>query len=371
MRAQITEQLLAWYREHGRGLPWRRRRDPYAVWVSEVMLHQTQVATVLPYYQRFLERFPTLADLAQAPLDDILKVWEGLGYYARARNLHYAARRILAEHGGQFPDNWDTLRKLPGIGDYTAGAILSIAYGQDYPALDGNVRRVLSRLFHITVHAADAATKRHLYEIASSLLPPGQAGEFNQALMDLGATICTPRRPHCSICPLAQSCEACCLGIQELLPVRAPRKPVPHYEVAAAVTWRNGRGGEFLIAQRLYRGLLGGLWEFPGGKQEAGETLPDCLRREIREELGLEIGVDEPLTVVEHAYTHFRITLHAFHCCLLAGQPQAIGVADWRWITLEQVDQFAFSAADHKIIAALRENQGSGDCGGKVTCPKL
>ena len=356
MKAGITERLLAWYQEQGRDLPWRGRRDPYAIWVAEIMLHQTQVATVRPYYQRFLARFPTLADLAQAPVAQS----GGLRYYR-------AAQRIMAEYGGRLPQSWDALRRLPGVGDYTAGAILSIAYGQDHPALDGNVRRVLSRLCHITTDAADPATKRQLEEIARDLLPSGQAGEFNQALMDLGATICKPRRPACPIRPLAQSCEANrrairWRGIQELLPVRAPRKPVPHYQVAAAVAWRDGRGGEFLIAQRLYTGLLGGLWEFPGGKQEPGETLPDCLRREIGEELGMEIGVGDLLTIVEHAYTHFRITMHAFHCCLLAGQPQAIGVADWRWITLDQVEQFAFSAADHKIIAALRDSPGGMGC---------
>lgn len=354
MSAQITASLLTWYRQNKRDLPWRQTRDPYTIWVSEIMLHQTQVTTVLPYYQRFLARFPTVFDLAQAPLADVLKAWEGLGYYARARNLRQAAQRIVAEHDGRIPDDAAALRKLPGVGGYTAGAILSIAYGHDCAAVDGNVLRVLSRVLHVTTDIADPATRREIESAAARLLPPGEAGDFNQALMDLGATICLPRRPRCLLCPLSATCEANKLGIQELLPVRTPKKPVPHYQVAAAVIWRNGQGGEFLIAQRLPKGLLGGLWEFPGGKQEPGEALPDCLRREIREELGFGIAVGELLTVVEHGYTHFRITMHAFHCHPLEGEPQTIGVADWRWITLDQVGDFAFSAADHKIIAALR-----------------
>lgn len=354
MSAEIRENLLAWYRQNKRDLPWRQARDPYVIWVSEIMLHQTQVTTVLPYYQHFLARFPTVFDLAQAPLADVLKAWEGLGYYARARNLHQAAQRIVAEHGGRVPDDDAALLKLPGVGGYTAGAILSIAYGRNRAAVDGNVLRVLSRVLHVTTDIADPATRREIESAATRLLPPGEAGDFNQALMDLGATTCLPRRPRCLLCPLSTICEANKLGIQELLPVRAPKKPVPHYQVAAAVIWRNDQGGEFLIAQRLPKGLLGGLWEFPGGKQELGEALPDCLRREICEELGFGITVGELLTVVEHAYTHFRITMHAFHCHRQEGEPQIIGVADWRWIMLDQVGDFAFSAADHKIIAALR-----------------
>jgi len=203
----ITARLLAWYDAHQRELPWRQSRDPYAIWVSEIMLHQTQVATVLPYYRRFLARFPTVGALAAASLDDVLKEWEGLGYYTRARHLHAAAQRIVREHGGRVPDTWETLAGLPGVGAYTADAILSIAYGQDRPAVDGNVRRVLSRVFRVTTALGDPETERELERHAWALLPSGQAGEFNQALMDLGATICTPA--------------------QSPLPDLPPRQPVP------------------------------------------------------------------------------------------------------------------------------------------------
>jgi len=360
MNAPIAEQLLAWYDRNGRELPWRQTRDPYAIWVSEIMLHQTQVTTARPYYERFLRRFPTLPALAQAPLDDVLKAWEGLGYYGRARNLHAAARRMAAEHGGRVPDDLAALRALPGIGEYTAGAILSIAYGQDLPAVDGNARRVLSRLFAITAEIGAADTQRTLARLAAESLPRGRAGDWNQAVMDLGATICVPKRPRCLACPLASACAAYRLGIQETLPAAAPRRATPHYQVAAGVIWQSPARERFLVAQRRPQGLLGGLWEFPGGKQEDGETLPECLRREIAEELALEIAVGALLTVVQHAYTHFRITMHTFDCLAVGAEPQSLQVADWRWITLSQVGEFAFSAADHKIIAALLERAAPG-----------
>jgi A/G-specific adenine glycosylase len=354
MAPDLTSDLLAWYAEVARDLPWRKTHDPYAIWVSEIVLHQTQVATGLPYYERLMARFPTVSALAEASLSDVLKAWEGLGYYARARNLHAAARIVVAEHGGHVPDTFEALRRLPGVGDYTANAVLSIAFGQDRAAVDGNVRRVLARVFAVIEDIAKSSVQRQIEELATGLVPPGRAGEFNQALMDLGASICIPRRPRCLICPIKEHCEAFRRGIQEQLPIRAPRKETPHYDVAAAVIWLDAAGETFLIAQRPLRGLLGGLWEFPGGKCEAGETLQECLRREIREELQLEVEVGELLIVVEHAYTHFRITLYAFSCRLVAGEPRSIDVADWRWITLADIDSYAFSAADLQIIRALR-----------------
>jgi A/G-specific adenine glycosylase len=347
----FSTRLLAWYAENGRDLPWRRTRDPYRIWVAEVMLQQTQVTTVIPYYARFLTHFPTVRALAEAPLDDVLKVWEGLGYYARARHLHAAARQVLEDYGGQIPVTRDVLLSLPGIGRYTAGAVLSIAFGQDVPALDGNVRRVFSRLFAIDKDVTRGAGKRELEHLTVSMLPSGRAGDWNQALMDLGATVCTARAPLCEECPLSEQCEAHRLGREEDFPVARRRAPTPHYEVTAGVVW-NG-DGRFLIAQRPPDGLLGGLWEFPGGKRETDESLEDCLKRELTEELAIEVRVIAPLVVVQHAYTHFRITLHAFHCRWMEGEPQSLGCAAWTWITLEEVGHFAFSAADHKIIAAL------------------
>ena len=356
----ISAVLLAWSDAGNlRDLPWRvEPRDPYAVWVSEVMLQQTQVATVIPYFQRWMARFPTVEALAAADQSDVLKAWEGLGYYIRARNLHKAARRVVAEHGGRLPADRKALLALPGIGRYTAGAILSIAFGQRAAVLDGNVKRVLTRLYDIDADVGRSATETQLWHLAEALVEavePQQAGPLNEALMELGATVCTPQSPRCVACPLHASCLARQRGTQEERPVKAPRRPLPHFDVTAAVLQRPGYEEQFLIAQRPAEGMLGGLWEFPGGKMHAGETLPECLQREMNEELGIVVEVGEPVTNVRHAYTHFKITLHAFHCRLVAGQPQSIGVADWRWVTLEDLNGYAFAVTDQKIIAALRD----------------
>jgi len=347
----FAQWLLNWYQHNQRNLPWRRTRNPYHITVAEFMLHQTRVRTVLPYYQRFLQRFPNWASLAEASLDEVLKAWEGLGYYARARNLQALAQRVCSQYEGQLPDSEEALLALPGIGPYTAGAILSICFGQDHPAIDGNTRRVLCRVFQITEDPTSAEGRGRLQETAVSLLPPGQAGTFNQALMDLGATICTPRQPACAQCPVSKGCRARQLSIQESLPVRRPSKPLPHHDIAAGVIWR---GERILIARRPLRGLLGGLWEFPGGKREPGESLEECLVREVREELGIEIKVDQLLTTVKHAYTHFRITLHAYHCHYVSGEPQNIGCTAWKWVTPKELDGYAFPAANRTIIQTLR-----------------
>jgi len=351
--ARLRRALLRWYDRHRRDLPWRDEPDPYRVWISEVMLQQTQVATVAPYYERFLRRFPTLEDLAAASPDDVLKAWEGLGYYARARNLHAAARRVMTEYRGRLPQSYRELRRLPGFGPYTAGAVASIAFGERVPAVDGNVKRVLARLCAITDDVARSATVRRLQAIAADLVPPDRPGEFNQALMELGATLCTPTSPRCHLCPWQAECAGLAQGVQESLPVKSPRRQRPHYDVTAAVIRRDD--GRVLIAQRKPKAMLGGLWEFPGGKCRPGESLPDCLRREIREELGLEIEVGRQLTTIRHSYSHFRISLHVFECRHLDGEPQALDCADWRWVRLTDLEDFAFPVTDQKIIRLVAE----------------
>jgi A/G-specific adenine glycosylase len=351
--SELTALILEWYERYQRDLPWRRTQDPYCIWISEIMLQQTQVETVIPYYHRFLERFPTLLDLSRASLDEVLKIWENLGYYARARHVHAAARAIVQRPDGRMPDNWDELRGLPGIGPYTAGAILSIAFDRPVPALDGNVRRVLSRLFAIREPLDHDRTYRRLWELAQALLPQEGPGRFNQALMDLGASICTPRKPICGVCPVREICLAYQDGSQETLPVKKQRKPIPHVLAAAGVI-RDG-GDRVLITQRPSKGLLGGLWKFPGGRQESGETLQDCLRRHIKEELNIRVLVGREIASVDHAYTHFRMTLRAFDCILQAGEPQPIGCVDWRWVVHRELGDLALSKADRKIIRAFRE----------------
>jgi A/G-specific adenine glycosylase len=325
------------------------------------MLQQTQIATVVPYYERWLARFPTVETLAAAPLDDVLKAWEGLGYYSRARNLYAAAQRIVAEHSGRLPDTVAELLALPGIGRYTAGAVASIAYGVRAPVLDGNVIRVLSRVFDVAEDVTQPATRERLWQLANSLVPDERPGDFNQALMELGQAICVPQAPRCLICPLAALCLARQRGTQLERPVRPPRRRTPHYDVVAAVIWREARPsaeGQFLIAQRPLDGLLGGLWEFPGGKVEPGETPAEALRREIREELAIEVEPGAFLVEVAHAYTHFRITLHALHAAYRGGEPQHLGVADHAWVTLDEVERYAFAVTDRKIIAQLRADLG-------------
>jgi A/G-specific adenine glycosylase len=342
--------LLAWYRQNGRILPWRGHPDPYAVWVSEIMLQQTQVETVIPYFEKWMRLFPSMAELAAAPERAVLNAWEGLGYYSRARNLHKAAKIVVAEYGGQLPADVEALRRLPGIGRYTAGAIASLCFGRDEPALDGNLKRVLARLFNVT-EPVDAPTgEKLLWQLAADNLPPGQAGDYNQALMDLGALVCTPISPNCAACPVSAFCRAYRNGTQAERPVRAARPPQPHYTVTAAVIRRNGK---VLLAQRPQNGLLGGLWEFPGGKQEPGESLAECLAREIREELGAEVEVRETIGEFRHAYTHFKITLHAFECRLLDGEPRPVEAQDVRWVELSGLGDFPMGKVDRQIALQL------------------
>ena len=352
MSLPLAECLLDWYGRHARRLPWREHPNPYSVWISEVMLQQTRVETVLPYYQRWMERFPSVAALAEAPLNEVLSAWEGLGYYSRARNLQRAVQVVVSEHGGNLPAEPEELRKLPGIGRYIAGAIASIAYGKDEPALDGNIRRVLARVFDVSEPARSPQGERRLWQLAAEHLQPGRAGDYNQALMDLGATICTPRTPDCPSCPLNRLCIAYALGIQEQRPVLEAKAKTPHYTVTAAVIQRDGL---LLIAQRPLTGLLGGMWEFPGGKLLPGEDLVSCLQREIFEELGVEIEVGGALGVFRHAYTHFRVTLHAFACRLRNGsEPQTLQVHDLRWIDPSELPGYPMGKIDRQIAALLK-----------------
>lgn len=350
-RLRFRKKLLSWYDRRARPLPWRETKDPYRIWVSEVMLQQTQVKTVESYYGRFLDRFPSVEALARASSDEVMKHWEGLGYYGRARHLHRAAREVVERFDGRLPDTLPELLSLSGIGRYTAGAILSIAFEKPEAVLDGNVIRVLARMFHITDDVRKGSTQNTLWSLSQGLLPKHRLRDYNQALMELGALVCRVRKPACSDCPVSELCEANRLSLQRELPVKSPRKPVPHYEVTAGIIWRAGR---LLITRRPPKGLLGGLWEFPGGKLEPGENLEGCLKREIREELGIAIEVGTRLASVEHAYTHFRITLHAFECRYRGGSIRCIGIDDYRWILPGELDGFALPAADHKIIALLK-----------------
>lgn len=351
MLTDFSRCLLEWYSQSARVLPWRGRSDPYAVWVSEVMLQQTRVETVIPYYERWMERFPVLSKLAAASEQDVLRLWEGLGYYSRARNLYRAAKIVMDEYNGMLPTRREELERLPGIGRYTAAAVASIAFGRDEAALDGNIRRVLARVFDVTEPARSPRSEAILWQLARENLPAGRAGDYNQAMMDLGAQVCTPRSPACRECPLEVLCRACLLGVQEERPAVIKKAPVPHYTVTAAVIRRDGR---VLVACRPPDGLLGGLWEFPGGKQEAGEDLITCLKREIMEELGVEVQVKEAIGIFRHAYSHFRVTLHAFECTLLMdGEPRPFQASEICWVLPDELRRYPMGKIDRQISRIL------------------
>lgn len=327
-----------------RDLPWRRSRDPYLIWIAEVMLVQTQVDTVIPYYQRFVARFPDVESLAAASLDAVLKSWEGLGYYARARNLHAAAAIVATRHGGRLPEDAAKLQALPGIGPYMAAAIQSIAFGYPALALDGNVRRVLSRLYDLP-DPKPAVLRQH-----GDALVQERPGDVNQALMDLGSAICTPRTPRCDSCPLESVCLARQRGTTAERPGRRPVRKRPHYDIAVGVVWR---GDEILIAKRKPEGLLGGLWEFPGGKPEPGESLEAAVVREVAEELDVEVEAGEKIVALDHAYSHFEITLHAFHCRYRTGTPKPLSCQEYAWVKPGELDRYAFPAANRRVLRLL------------------
>ena len=350
-RALFREDLAAWYASERRDLPWRDTDDPYHIWLSEVMLQQTRVDQAEPYYRRFLERFPSVHDLADASLDDVLLCWEGLGYYSRARNLHRAARTVVDDYAGEVPDTLEEIRRLPGVGPYTAAAVLSIAFERPHAVLDGNVIRVLSRFFAMESDVKKQASRRSLQLAADELVDPDRPGDFNQALMELGARICIPRAPSCSMCPVAAACEARRRGIPESFPVASSRPPVPHFDVVVALIF--DRSGRILIQQRPQDAMLGGLWEFPGGKCRDDETLEDACVREVKEELGVDVLIKDFYHRLAHAYSHFRITLHAYRCAIADGQVQSAAGEALDWVHADSLGNYAFPRANRRLIERI------------------
>ncbi|HLF17039.1 MAG TPA: A/G-specific adenine glycosylase [Candidatus Thermoplasmatota archaeon] len=340
----LRRTLLQWYDAHRRDLPWRRTHNPYAVLVSEAMLQQTRVETVLPYYERWMERLPTVAALAAADEDDALALWSGLGYYRRARNLHAAARTVMTEHAGHLPRTAEGLLELPGVGPYTAAAVASIAFGEPVAAVDGNVVRVLARLDAVRGDVARPATRRRLERRAQRLLDPRRPGDWNQAVMDLGATVCTPRRPRCKECPLRTACKAAAAGIAQRIPESAARKPAPTVHVAFAAVAERGR---ILMVRESEGGLLRGLWRLPGGAQGGS------LAAAVREQTGLRVRVAPRGIALEHAFSH-RIWLMKVHRArVLAGPAQparpAPGAA---WVPLVELHRRPLSTAMRRALGA-------------------
>ncbi len=342
--ACYRKRLLDWYHREGRKLPWRQTRDPYRIWVSEVMLQQTQVATVLPYYQRFIKALPTVQALARAPLQRVLKLWEGLGYYARARNLHRAAQQVVKEWKGKFSPDPTLLQTLPGVGRSTAGAIASFAFGKRAAILDGNLQRVFSRLLAIETSGKSHAVQQQLWGFSERILPRDNVAELNQALMDLGATICTPKKPSCLLCPVHDLCHAFRLGIQERIPLTTRRKALPHRHMVVAIIQREQ---QVLIIKRAEQGLLGGLWGLtevpianPNDIQEARQALMDLW--------GIEVTVTQIMQPVDHTFTHLRMTYYPIVCHYVSGTPQRATIC--RWVSFQQLAEFPFPAAILKIL---------------------
>jgi A/G-specific adenine glycosylase len=355
----LREQLLEWYDRSRRDLPWRStpgdRPDPYHVWLSEVMLQQTRVETVRPYYLRWLRRFPTLDALADASQEEVLREWEGLGYYARARNFHRAVREVSSVHGGEIPSDRERFLALPGVGRYTVGAVLSIAFGRPEPVVDGNVRRVFSRLLD-----DGAPSNETLWILASELVRGPRPGDFNQALMELGATVCTPRSPACAGCPVAGWCAARAAGTQASRPARKPSRAVPTENHGVAIT--RADGGALLLARRPQKGRLAGMWEFPGVSAREGEGLAEAAARAARDLAGVAVVPGESVGTVEHLFTHVRVVYHAFSCPVAPGASDP-AVGEVAWVLPEHLAAYALPRAQRRLaglLAGAAEPAGEG-----------
>ncbi|MEE4312473.1 MAG: A/G-specific adenine glycosylase [candidate division KSB1 bacterium] len=347
---EFQQRLLSWFNENKRDLPWRRTTNPYHIWISEVMLQQTQVIKVVGYYERFIERFPDIESLAQADLHDVLRLWEGLGYYSRARNLHKAAQVVLENCSGEMPANYDRFLTLPGVGPYIAAAVTSRAFGAPYAVVDGNVKRVLSRIMRIDAPVNTTDSEKQFRETAAQLLDADHPGAFNESMMELGALTCRPQNPVCIECPVSFSCRAYETGTQTAYPRRLSRKKTPTHHIGVGVILEDE---SFLIIRRPLNGLLGGLWEFPGGRASKDESTEQACVRKIREKLAIEVSIDSKMTTIRHAYTHFKIVMDVYLCRHVSGEVALNGPIDSRWITFNEIGQFAFHIANHKFMPKL------------------
>ena len=347
----VQKKLIRWYAHHHRRLPWRDTGDPYAIWISEVMLQQTQVATAIPYYERFLKRFPSPAALAVADLDDVLKMWEGLGYYSRARNLHRAAGIVVAEHHGTVPDDPIAFRALPGVGDYIAAAVLSIAFGRVMAVVDGNVKRVLARLLEEATPVNHSSAHKIFKGYADKLICPRQPSVFNQAMMELGALICRPKTPDCDHCPVSEECLAYRHHTTGLFPKRIEAKKKPRRHQAITVILK---GEKMLVVQRPKDGLLGGLWEFPAIERRSGKDVtPKTLRDNLLAEVGLKIERLERFARIRHAYTHFSLTADVYLCRWQSGRVRLRTARQHRWVSWRGLHRLPLHKANHKFLDQL------------------
>ncbi|MBI2824614.1 MAG: A/G-specific adenine glycosylase [Planctomycetia bacterium] len=353
-RAALRRRLLAWYRRAARNLPWRRTRDPYLIWVSEIMLQQTVVAAAVPYFERFAARFPTIRALADADEEEVLRLWEGLGYYRRARQLHKAARVVRDEHGGQFPRDIAAVRRLPGVGRYTAGAVLSIAFDAPHPILEANTMRLLARLTAYRGDPRSAAGQQFLWSVAELLLPRHGAGTFNQALMELGSQLCTPRNPQCEACPVATLCAARRLGLADVISA-APRRPaIAEVREAAVIVWR---GGRVLLARREAGERWAGLWDFPRFPIAEGlnGSLAAELARQVARETGIRIRNLRPFVTLRHSVTRFRITLECHEATYASSGRAAVTGRTLRWVPPAELAGYPLNTTGRKLSRLVSE----------------
>ena len=367
----IQNSLLEWFRKNGRyWIPWKLKKDgsvprsgesisPYGIWIAEVMLQQTQLKVVIPYWKKWMKVFPTLSCLAEADLENLLMIWQGLGYYSRAKRIHQSSK-ILVEFVGknrdQDPDSWpnqiDKWMSLPGIGRSTAGSIISSAFDLPTPILDGNVKRILSRL--LAIERKSIKDERKLWEFSSLLIERLSPRDFNQALMDLGAIICTPKKPSCSSCPLQNFCVAYTKYDPEDFPKKEMTKIKPLQEIGIGLVFN--QKGELLIDQRLESSSMGGMWEFPGGKKIPNESIETTIERELKEELGIVVNVGEKLLSFEHAYTHKKLYFTVHICAWISGQPKPLASQKLLWVSPDRLFDFPFPAANTKIISELHKH---------------
>ncbi len=346
MTSPFAKTLTAWYRTSARDLPWRRTKDPYKIWVSEIMLQQTTVNAVIPYFEKWLKTFPDVRTLARAPIQKVLAQWQGLGYYNRAKNLHRSAQLICDEHSAQIPSDPETIRKLPGFGPYTTGAVLSIAYDKKLPIIDANVRRVVMRILVIEGEA-DVKKDKRVLEFLLTVLPDKGVGDFNQALMELGALVCRGKEPVCVQCPVVKFCRAYKEGRQEIIPT--PKKRVIK-DIKAVIAIIEDKG-KFFIQKRPSKGLLADLWEFPGGKIESGETPQKALVREVKEELGIAPRAVKHLFDVQHFYTQFRVKLSVWRFEPLDALPSTGKTR--RWVFSKDFSKYPMPSGSAKIVEKL------------------
>jgi A/G-specific adenine glycosylase len=349
----IRNKLLDWFDIHQRPLPWRNTYTPYQVWISEIMGQQTQMERVAQYFLRWMAQFPDLGAVATAPEQAILKAWEGLGYYSRARNLHQAAIRLIADGADDIPSDYHQLLDLPGIGPYTAAAILSIAYNQPYPLLDANVERLFARLADIDRPLKQSSVKKKLTVMAETLLDRDHPRQFNQALMELGALVCTPKKPDCAQCPLQPHCRAHRSDTVEFRPLPSSKQKKIDITMACGIIHR---GPDVFIQQRLPDDIWGGLWEFPGGRLEEGEPPLQAALREIHEETGWQVEAPDFLATVVHHYTRYRVTLHGYLCALPPPwtEPVLTAASQYAWVPLDQLQHYPFPAGHRQLVVALQ-----------------